>query len=265
MSTLRDAPDSVCSTFGPPIRRGRWQARLAQGYELAALQILRAQVFRGDAGAEDADAYDADSLHLWLGEEDQAPLATARLRIHRDAPSLLQGYTAQAYDLTPLLSPQSDNFPMIELGRLCAAPQSDRMQQAEVMRLLWAAVARMVLRSGAGRLIGCTSFQGADPAPLTPALTYLAARHLGPDTQRPKATATEAIRFTAQCTPSLEGQAQLPTLLRAYLAMGGWVSDHLVIDRALDTCHVFTCLDIAAMPAPRKRALTALAEGAPDL
>jgi hypothetical protein len=42
--------------------------------------------------------------------------------------------------------------------------------------------------------------------------------------------------------------------------MGGWVSDHAVLDPDLDTTHVFTALTIAAIPAPRTRALRALAQ-----
>ena len=50
----------------------------------------------------------------------------------------------------------------------------------------------------------------------------------------------------------------LPPLLRTYLAMGGWVSDHAVIDRDLDTLHVFTAVEVARIPPARARALRAL-------
>jgi L-ornithine Nalpha-acyltransferase len=53
--------------------------------------------------------------------------------------------------------------------------------------------------------------------------------------------------------------AQTPRLLRTYLMMGGWVSDHAVLDHDLDTLHVFTALDIAAIPPARARALRAVA------
>jgi putative hemolysin len=51
----------------------------------------------------------------------------------------------------------------------------------------------------------------------------------------------------------------MPPLLRSYLAMGGWVSDHAVVDRDLGTLHVFTALEIAALPPARARRLRALA------
>jgi len=53
--------------------------------------------------------------------------------------------------------------------------------------------------------------------------------------------------------------ANMPPLLRTYLMMGGWVSDHAVIDADLGTLHVFTGLEIAAIPPARKRLLRAVA------
>ena len=48
---------------------------------------------------------------------------------------------------------------------------------------------------------------------------------------------------------------RMPPLLRSYLAMGGWVSDHAVVDRDLDTLHVFTGFEVRAIPEARVRAL----------
>ena len=58
--------------------------------------------------------------------------------------------------------------------------------------------------------------------------------------------------------------ATMPPLLRSYLAMGAWVSDHAVIDRDLNTLHVFTGVEIAAIPPARARLLRALAHPVPD-
>ncbi len=52
----------------------------------------------------------------------------------------------------------------------------------------------------------------------------------------------------------------MPPLLRSYLLMGGWVSDHAVVDRQMNTLHVFTGLEISAIPAARKRLLRAVAQ-----
>jgi putative hemolysin len=48
---------------------------------------------------------------------------------------------------------------------------------------------------------------------------------------------------------------RMPPLLRTYLVMGGWVSDHAVIDNDLNTLHVFTGVEIKRMPPKRARLL----------
>jgi hypothetical protein len=50
----------------------------------------------------------------------------------------------------------------------------------------------------------------------------------------------------------------MPPLLRSYLVMGGWVSDHAVVDRDMNTLHVFTGVEVAAIPAARQRSLRAI-------
>lgn len=240
--------------FGPPLRREGWVVRAARAQELPALQALRGLAFRG--GGADGDAFDADCLHLWIGREGEAPLATIRVHHHPQG-ALGRGYSAQYFDLAPLAAAPG---PALELGRLCAHPDHP---QPDLLRLIWAGVTRLVEGMGAARLIGCSSLQGTDPARYSAALAALAARHLGPDAHRPRAldTSLETFAFaglrTIRAAPG--DLAVLPPLLRAYLAMGGWVGDHLVIDRDLGTCMVFTCVEIASMPESRKRVFRALA------
>ncbi len=67
-------------------------------------------------------------------------------------------------------------------------------------------------------------------------------------------------RALARFTPDpRRAQAGLPPLLRTYLLMGGWVSDHAVVDDQLGTLHVFTGLEIAAIPPARQRLLRQVA------
>ena len=47
----------------------------------------------------------------------------------------------------------------------------------------------------------------------------------------------------------------MPPLLRSYLMMGGWVSDHAVVDKDLNTLHVFTGLELSQVPKGRARLL----------
>ena len=240
------------TVFGAPITAGGLQVRLAGTADMPALLDLRARAFRG--GAQDVDSYDADSLHLWVGPPGGAPRATLRLRRHSDAAALLAGYAAQHYDLRALAAVGGES---LELGRLCTEPGAGH---ADLLRLLWAGVARLALETGAARLVGCTSFHTTDAAALDPAWAYLAARSLGPPDTRPGRTAPELRGFeAATAVPEANAAGLLPPLLRAYLSLGGWVSDHAVIDRDLGTCHVFTCVEIDRLPEARKRALAQMA------
>lgn len=258
MSSPIAAFESMPDAFGAPIRHGAWEIRPAVAAERAALSALRGLAFRG--GGADGDAFDARCLHLWL--EDRValpgePLATVRMQLHPEG-DLAQGYAAQFFGLEALAQAPG---PALELGRLCVHPDH---QTPDTMRLIWAGLTRVVSATGAARLIGCTSFNGTDPEAFGAALRLLAARHLGPERQRPRARVKGAVGFAAQVAPppGPEALAQLPPLLRAYLSLGGWVGGDLVIDRDLGTCHVFTCVEIATMPEPRKKLLRALAGGA---
>lgn len=244
--------------FGPPIRQGAWEIRPAAASEMAALSELRGLAFRG--GGADGDTFDARCLHLWLEERvalPGVPLATVRMQLHPEG-ELGQGYAAQFFDLTALAQAPG---PALELGRLCVHPDH---QTPDTMRLIWAGLTRVVSATGAARLIGCTSFTGTEPGAFDAALCLLAARHLGPEGQRPRARVRGAVGFADRATqpPGPQALVQLPPLLRAYLSLGGWVGGDLVVDRDLGTCHVFTCVEIATMPERRKKLLRALA-GAP--
>ena len=64
---------------------------------------------------------------------------------------------------------------------------------------------------------------------------------------------------TLSLPPEKQAMLRMPPLLRTYLLMGGWVSDHAVVDRQMNTLHVFTGLEIGAIPPARKRLLRAVA------
>ena len=240
--------------FGAPILVAGREVRLAAPGDMDAILALRARAFRD--GAEDRDAFDADCLHLWVGRAEGRLAATVRLRRHSDAQALLAGYAATVYDLTAMAGAGGE---VLELGRLCAEPGAG---DTNLLKLLWAGVARLALATGCARLIGCTSFHTTDAASLDAAWALLAARHQGPEGLRPGRKAGEVYGFETITTPPNPGAtALMPGLLRAYLAMGGWVSDHAVVDRDLGTCHVFTCVELDRMPPRRRRVMTQMAGG----
>lgn len=87
-------------------------------------------------------------------------------------------------------------------------------------------------------------------------------RHLAPKRWLPRVKAPQVFRFARALRlrkpDPRRAMAAMPPLLRSYLAMGGWVSDHAVVDRQLDTLHVFTGLEIRAIPPERAKLLRAV-------
>lgn len=241
----------------PPLRRGRLEARLAGGpAEVAAAQRLRHLAFvgargRGPAEGQDSDAFDVLSHHL-LVLEDDTPVACCRLRLHR-GPEVLHSYAGGFYGLQGLAGFPA---PMLELGRFCLHPER---HDPDILRLAWAAMTGIVDSEGAGLLFGCSSFPGADPALHAGALALLRG-HVGPEAWRPARQSPGALALDgAGPFDRAKALAALPPLLRSYLAMGGWVSDHAVSDPQMDTLHVFTAVEVAKIPPARARALRSIA------
>jgi L-ornithine Nalpha-acyltransferase len=242
------------------LMKGRYTARLAEtAADLARAGALRYQCFvaaRGlgdDAAGQDHDAFDAQCLQMLVEEAGSGDLAcTYRLMPLVDGRGIDRSYAAQYYDLVGL---SGWAMPLMELGRFCVAP--DRAVDADLLRVAWGAMARMVDLHGVQLLFGCSSFDGVDAALHHDALAGLRG-HIGPPGQRPLRKG-DVIGLPDGAFDARRALAQTPQLLRTYLAMGGWVSDHAVQDHALNTLHVFTALPIATIPAARARALRAVA------
>ena len=161
-------------------------------------------------------------------------------------------YSAQFYELSRLA-----RLPWAECSR-SAGSASRPAARRRRLRVAWAALAGYVERNGIELLFGCSSFSGTETARLR--------RRLCPAPRPPPRTAAlaaagqgagglplrPALRFRRP-DPAAAMRA-MPPLLRTYLAMGGWVSDHAVVDRDLGTLHVFTGLEVRAVPPPRPAA-----------
>ncbi len=216
---------------------------------------LRAVIFRGDrAKQDDQDAFDPHCLHLMVsvrGTEEL--LATARLRLLDGRAAIETSYSAQFYDLSPLAR---ERRRLLEIGRLCLRP--DHRANPDILRALLAGIARAAHSSGAQLLIGCTSFPGADPREHAPALSHLARDHLGPAHLRPGRRSGRIVDLVSLASEMQPEAADMPGLLRLYLGLGAWVSDHAVRDLDLDTLHVFTAVDLSTLPSRRVRLLSGL-------
>jgi L-ornithine Nalpha-acyltransferase len=239
---------------------GRYRARLAAGpADIARAQALRARVFRGDGAAEDGDAFDPICRHVLIEEAQSGALVCCyRLLAVENGSRIGESYSAQFYELGSLAGYDGA---MVEVGRFCIAPET---RDGDVLRLAWAALTRIIDEEGISMLFGCSSFEGIDEKDYLDAFALLRARHIAPRKWLPRVKAPQVFRFAARLRrkpDARRGFKAMPPLLRTYLMMGGWVSDHAVIDRDLGTLHVFTGLEVGAVPAARQRALRGLAAG----
>ncbi|MDR0808348.1 MAG: GNAT family N-acetyltransferase [Gemmobacter sp.] len=236
-----------------PLRTGRHIARLAvTPGDVAAAQALRHLCFFGKAGC-DADDLDPLCLHVLVEEVATGlPVCCYRL-LSTDGAGLEASYAAGFYDLSRL---RGFPGPMLELGRFCIRPGPP---DPDILRLAWAAMTRIVDAEGVAMIFGCASFASCDPELHRAAFARLAAAHLAPECWRPGRRAPEVVALCSAKAPP-DAQAAMPPLLRTYLAMGGWVSDHAVVDRRMNTLHVFTAVEVAAIPPARVRALRLLAQ-----
>ncbi|MBJ2153359.1 ornithine-acyl-ACP acyltransferase [Paracoccus sp. IB05] len=233
------------------ITRGGMRARLADGAgDTDAVMALRHQAWPSDG----ADPLDAVAGQLMIEGRDGRLLATLRVGLV-PAVALAGSYSARYYDLAPLAA---GSGLWLEPGRFAAAPGAGW----EALRMCWAALARIALEAGVRGLFGCASFPGADWQPHREALALLAAQPVPPGALRPGPRAPERVTYPALAGVVSDHKAALagmPPLLRFYLSLGGQVSDHAVVDRQLDTLHVFTCVETDRIPKARRESLRALA------
>ena len=238
-----------------PLRKGGLVARLAQGRgDMARVLAFRVAAFPR-TGGEEEDAQDQLSAHVMV-EGAAGMLACFRVMLFGWGAGLSQGYAARFYDVAPLAGYAK---PIAEMGRFCVAPGG---VHPDVLRLAWGAMTRIVDEGQAGLIVGCSSFRGADWRLHRVGLALLAEGFIGPAEHLPGRKAAEVVDY-----PGLVGVVEdrkaslagLPPLLRTYLGMGGWVSDHAVVDRELDTLHVFTCVEVDKVPAARASSLRTVA------
>jgi len=239
------------------LRKGRYSARFAEtDADVLAAQRLRHLAFFGRPGI-DADAFDTACRHVLVKELATGALVGCfRLLKLNDGSEINRSYSAQFYELAALTKYQGH---MVEIGRFCIHPDH---HDPDILRVAWGAMTRYVDAAGVGLLFGCSSFHGTETAEYLDAFAMLKARHLAPKCWLPRVKAPNVFRFAARLRRKPDARRamlKMPPLLKTYLSMGGWVSDHAVVDRDMNTLHVFTCLEIRAIPAARKRLLRAVA------
>ncbi|MBY5973528.1 GNAT family N-acetyltransferase [Ferrimonas balearica] len=240
------------------LKKGRYAARLAETpADIRAAQRLRALTFLGDADRPDADDFDSICAHILVEDTRNGTLVCCfRMLPLAAGREIGRSYSAQYYELSSL---ESFEGPMVEMGRFCIHPD---YRDPDILRVAWGAMTAYVDRNGVEMLFGCSSFKGTDAEAYLDAFAMLKEKHLAPKRFLPRVKAPKVFRFAQKLRRKPDAKRAMlgmPPLLRTYLLMGGWVSDHAVVDPKMNTLHVFTGLEIKAIPPARKRLLRATA------
>lgn len=243
--------------------RPEFAVRLANGpADLFAAQRLRYSVFIAEMGGNgplvdhqaktESDHFDPFTAHLLL--EDLAPEAPCRLvgvyRLMTREMAVKAGgfYSAAEYDISALL--RSHNK-LLELGRSCVLPD---YRGGPAMLQLWAGLAKYVAVEEIDMLFGVASFQGVDPMSLAPSLSYLHHYHSAPPDFAPVARPQNAVAMDIIPKDQIDRKAaivQTPTLIKAYLRLGGVVGQGAYVDRDFHTTDVCMLVDTKTTRARR--------------
>ncbi|SMX31931.1 GNAT family N-acetyltransferase [Octadecabacter ascidiaceicola] len=246
------------------LERGGYVARFAVTSDnLERCQRLRHRCFIEHAGGAarsnglETDEFDSRSDHVLIENSVGDIVCSFRTIFAASGADLADSYTAQFYGLERLAEYTQ---PVLELGRFCI---SSDVQDPDVLRIAWGMIAKIVDARAIGFLFGCSSFMGMDAAPYRDAFALLSANHQAPASWAPTVKSKDVVPLDSLggITTRKTAMEQLPPLLRTYLSMGGWVSNHAVVDPQMNTLHVFTGLEIEAIPSARAKALRAILNG----
>ena len=206
-------------------------------------QKFRQKVFRDSENGLDEDKFDAKSDHCLIFDKksNDRLVLVFRLRIFSNMEDILCSYSAQHYDLTKL---STLPFKPMEVGRLCI---DQKVSDPFLLLCAFKYLSSLVSRHQIDLIFGCTSFSGADNPKHLEALNSLEINQLADPKFPIKKKSSSTVDIKKQSNGSHENKTAkncLPPLLKFYLKLGGKVSDHAVIDRDLDTLHVFTYVDL---------------------
>lgn len=234
--------------------------------ELAAAQRLRYRVFVEEmgarlaydtAGGQEADAFDPYFDHLVLKDSRIADERENVIGVYR----LMQGDTAAAgpgfysageYDLCKI---SATGRRVVELGRSCV---DERYRGSLALHLLWQGVADYVIKHDIELLFGVASFVGTNADVYADALSFLHETHLAPAPLRVTARQAGAVSMALKPLEQIDRSKavrQIPTLIKSYLRLGGFVGEGAYLDRDFNTLDVCVILDRALIPTKQRMQL----------
>lgn len=255
MRTGAPAPADLLANPGP------YGVRLARNAtDLRAAQRLRYRVFIEEMGGDgplvdhaqklECDALDPVFDHLLLVDNSRDALTETHVigayRLLPDTRLAQAGrfYCDAEFDLTPL---HRSGRRLLELGRSCIDPAH---RGGVGMWQMWQGLAEYVLHRDIEILFGAASFPGTDPTEFAQSLACLHHQHLAPEHLRVRASQPNG--YTPLPRTDLDRKCamrEMPSLIRAYLRLGGMVGEGVFIDHDFRTTDVCIILDTAHLTA----------------
>jgi len=230
-----------------------------------AVQRLRYDVFVAELGGDgplvdhknrlEQDQFDAHSAHLMLLDRTRGAHVAQQIvgayRLLDSAGAARAGgfYSEREFDLKPLVAKP---LSLLELGRSCLHRE---YRGGTAMYHLWSALARYVFAQKVDILFGVASFHGCDVQGLDAPLRTLHERHLAPERLRPIARAPFVLP-SARTQDPLDRKAamtQIPSLIKAYLRLGGYIGQGAYLDHAFNTTDVCLVLDVAQISEKQRK------------
>ena len=245
-------PQSPLPAAGPPAPAAPAGSRTGPEYtvslavdeaDVRAAQRLRYEVFADEMGAVldsadpglDIDPFDSYCDHLLVRHRPTgAVVGTYRLLPPGRAAVAGRLYAEGEFDLGAHRSIRPD---LVEVGRSCVHPDH---RDGAVIALMWAGIARYLVRSGHNWLAGCCSIPLSDGGSLAAGVRDVAMdRHLAPPEYR--------VRPLLPWNPDGIARPErtvLPPLLRGYLRLGAWVCGEPAHDPAFGVADLYVLLSL---------------------
>ena len=250
-------------------RKGSMAVRLASDRtEVEASQRLRYKVFYQELSARanevttlsgrDQDSFDEFCDHLLVVDGDIADSGDPELlladgglvgtyRLLRQEVADANGgfYTADEFDISPLVESRRGSLRFLELGRSCVLKP---YRTKPTVELLWQGIWNYVRLHGLDVMFGCASLEGVDPDALALPLSFLHHHAQAPEEWRVDALPARYVemnRMPADDIDMRSAMRALPPLIKGYLRLGAFFGHGAVIDDQFNTTDVLIVLPVS--------------------
>jgi L-ornithine Nalpha-acyltransferase len=251
-------------------RRGDLEVRLASTTaEIDAAQALRYHVFYEEMSAKadadtlaskrDADRFDTFCDHLLVIDHALVPedfdgptplnAVVGCYRLLRQEVAEQHGgfYTANEFDIEPLLERAGPDVRFLELGRSCVL---EPYRNKRTVELLWHGIMHYVAHFNMDVMLGCASFETTDPETLDMPLSYLHYEHLTPEDWYVRALPDRHVEMQRLPKEEVELRGALramPPMIKGYIRAGCFIGDGAVVDEQFGTTDVLILFPVSEL------------------